>query len=159
MKIAVIVHSKTGTSLKLGNMFAETLRKKGHSVDVVELKTDPPVSSGTVRNHPDFSITNLPDGGKYDALIVGGPVWAFSASPVVYEAAKGLKDVSGKKVLPYVCMGLPRESMGGKQAIALLSKTLAEKGANVLPGKIVPGLFHNREKLMENAASDITSLF
>ena len=49
--------------------------------------------------------------------------------------------------------------MGGKQAIALLSKTLAGKGANVLPGKIVPGLFHDREKLMEKAASDIESLF
>ena len=105
MKIAVIVHSKTGITLKLGNMFAESLRKKGHIVDVVELKTEPPVNSGTAKNHPTFSITNLPDCKKYDALLVGGPVWAFSASPVIYEAVKGLKDVSGKKVVPFVSMG------------------------------------------------------
>jgi flavodoxin len=159
MKIAVIVHSKTGTTLKLGNMFAESLRKKGHLVDVVELKTDPPVNSGTVRNHPKFSITNLPEGGKYDALLVGGPVWAFSASPVAYEAVKGLKDITGKKAMAFVSMGFPHENMGGKQAIDLLSKTLIEKGANVLPGKIIPGLFHNKEKTMEKAVSEVASLF
>jgi NAD(P)H dehydrogenase (quinone) len=159
MNIAVIVHSKTGTTLKLGNMYAENLRKKGHVVDVVELKTNKPVNSGTAGHHPDFSITNLPDPKKYDALLVGGPVWAFSASPVIYEAVKGLKDISGKKVLPFTCMGFPHESMGGKQAIDLLSKTLTEKGANVLPGKIIPGLFHNKEKTMEKAVSEVASLF
>jgi hypothetical protein len=78
---------------------------------------------------------------------------------VIYEAVKELMDLSGKKVLPFACMGFPHESMGGKQAIDLLSKALVEKGANVLPGKIVPGLFHNKEKLMENAVSEVASLF
>jgi flavodoxin len=159
MNIAVIVHSKTGTTLKLGNTFAESLRKKGHFVEVIELKTDPPVNSGSTRSHPKFSITNIPDPKKYDALLIGGPVWAFSASPVIYEAVKGLNDISGKKVLPFACMGFPHESMGGKQAIDLLSKILTEKGANVLTGKIVPGLFHNREKTMEKAVSEVASLF
>jgi hypothetical protein len=62
-------------------MFAGSLRKKGHSVDVVEIKTDPSVNSGSARSHPKFSITNIPDCKKYDALLIGGPVWAFSASP------------------------------------------------------------------------------
>jgi flavodoxin len=159
MNIAVIVHSKTGTTLKLGNMFAEKLMKKGHSVDIVELKTDPPVNSGSVRQPPKFSLTNLPDCKKYDALLVGGPVWAFSASPVIIAAIRELKDISGKNVLPFVTMGFPSGSMGGKQAIDLMTKTAAEKGVNVLPGMIIPGLFHNREKLMEKASSEILTLF
>jgi hypothetical protein len=60
---------------------------------------------------------------------------------VIYEAVKELTDVSGKKVLPFVCMGVSsRIHMGGKQAIDLLSKALIEKGANVLPGKNSAGL-------------------
>lgn len=157
MNIGIIVHSKTGTTLKLGNLFTEKLRQKGHSVEVTELKTDPPVDSGTVRNHPPFSLTNLPDCHKYDALLVGGPVWAFSASPVIFEAVKALKDVSGKKVMPFATEGFPFTFAGGKQAIGLMSRILAEKGANVLPGKIVTSL--NREKMMEKAASEVASSF
>ena len=157
MNICVIVHSKTGNTLKLGNLFAEKLRQKGHSVDVTELRTDPPVDSGTVRHHPPFSVINLPDCSKYDALLVGGPVWAFSASPVIYEAVKALKDVSGKKVMPFATEGFPFTFAGGKQAIGLMSRILAEKGANVLPGKVVTS--RNREKMMEKAASEVASSF
>ncbi|MBN2251118.1 MAG: flavodoxin family protein [Candidatus Altiarchaeota archaeon] len=157
MKIAVIVYSKTGTTLKLAKLFKEKLEGKNHAVDLVELATDPDIISGTAKHHTPFSITNLPDAEGYDALLVGGPVWAFSASPVIYEAVGGLKNVSGKKVLPFVTQGFPFTFLGGKQAIGLMSKELTKKGADVLPGISVPGM--NREKRMKDAASDIDSIF
>jgi flavodoxin len=160
MNIAIIFHSKTGTTRKLANMFAEKLRNKGHIVDLIDLKTDPLVTSGTIKHHPKFSIVNPPDCKKYNAFLVGGPVWAFSASPVVYECIKTeLKGISGKRTIPFVTMGFPSESMGGNQAIELMSNALEEKGADLLKGIIIPKLFHNQEKLMEKAASDVVSLF
>jgi menaquinone-dependent protoporphyrinogen IX oxidase len=160
MNIAIIIHSKTGITRKLGNLLADKLRKKGHLVDMIDLRTDPPVSSGSVKHHPEFSIVNPPDCKKYNAFLVGGPVWAFSASPVIYECIKSeFKGISGKRAIPFVTMGFPLESMGGKQAIDLMINALEEKGADVLPGKIVPGLFHNRDEVMEKVASEIVSLF
>jgi flavodoxin len=154
MKIAVIVHSKTGTTLKAGNLFAGKLREKGHSADVIELKTDPPVNTGSTRSHPQFKITNLPDCKDYDAVLIGGPVWAFSASPVIYEAIKALEGVGGKKVVPFVTHGIPLAFMGGKQAIELMSKTASERGANVLEG-IMIGRSAMRPDNLDKAASEI----
>ena len=49
--------------------------------------------------------------------------------------------------------------MGGKQAIALLDKALTAAEAIVLPGVIIPKLFHNNQKLMDEAAQTIKEYF
>lgn len=157
MKICIILYSKTGNTLALGKLFEAKLKDKGHSVDLVELKTDPEIASGTAKHHPEFTITNLPDTSEYDALLVGGPVWAFSASPVIYEATKKLGDLSEKKVLPFFTMGFPLTFMGGKQAIGLITKELSKKGANVLPGKAVTS--RNIKKRMEEVSSEVALMF
>lgn len=159
MKIGIIFHSKTGTTLGFAHLIGGTLREEGHQVELVDLQTDAPVNFGSVRSTPPFKVTNLPDGSSYDALLVGGPVWAFSASPVIYAAVKELKNIKSKKVLSFVTMGLPLPGMGGKQAIALLDKELTAAGAIVLPGVIIPKMFHNFQKLMAEAAQKIKGYF
>ncbi|MGE5606712.1 MAG: flavodoxin family protein [Bacteroidota bacterium] len=159
MKIGIIFHSKTGTTLGFGHLIGGTLREGGHQVELVDLQTDAPVNFGSVRSAPPFKVTNLPDGSKYEALLVGGPVWAFSASPVIYAAVKELKNIKGKKVLPFVTMGFPLPGMGGKQAIALLDKELTAAGAIVLPGVIIPKMFHDYQKLMAETAQKIKEYF
>lgn len=159
MKIGIIFHSKTGTTLGFAHLIGGTLREGGHQVELIDLQTDAPVNLGSVRSAPTFKVTNLPDGSSYDALLVGGPVWAFSASPVIYAAVKELKNIKDKKVLSFVTMGFPWPGMGGKQAIALLNKELAAAGAIVLPGVIIPKMFHNYQKLMAEAAQNIKGYF
>lgn len=159
MKIGIIFHSKTGTTLGFGHLIGGMLREEGHQVELVDLQTDAPLNFGSVRSAPPFKVTNLPDGSKYDALLVGGPVWAFSASPVIYAAVKELKNIKGKKVLPFLTMGFPLLGMGGKQAIALLDKELTAAGAIVLPGVIIPKMFHDYQKLMAKMAQKIREYF
>ena len=106
----------------------------------------------------DFKITNLPNGKEYDALLVGCPVWAFAASPVLAVAVKNLKNIKGKFVLPFVTMGFPFKGWGGNQAISSLEKTLGEAGAKVLPGIIIPKMFHNFKKLMSDEAGKIPGM-
>lgn len=48
---------------------------------------------------------------------------------------------------------------GGKQAVALLDKELTAAGAIVLPGVIIPKMFHNYQKLMAEAAQNIKGYF
>ena len=159
MRIGIIVHSKTGITLGFGECIASKLRESGYTVDMVQLKTDVPVNAGSVRSAPKFTIVNMPDCKQFDALLVGGPVWALSASPVIFACIKALRDISGKKVLPFVTMGFPFASMGGKQAIAVMSSALAKAGATALPGIIIPHLFRDHNRLMEEAVSTIPSHF
>jgi NAD(P)H dehydrogenase (quinone) len=154
MKIGIIVHSKTGTTLRFAEFIKKELEKK-HSVDIIQLKTD---------QHVDFKkpgqkiqLVDMPNCTKYDTILAGGPVWAFSASPVIMEFIKNTQ-FKNKTFIPFVTMGFPSASMGGKQAIALMGKTAAEQGAKPLHGKVVQKLFHNQDMLMKNAAVDIANL-
>jgi len=155
MKIGIIVHSKTGTTRKFADRIADILKKDGHSTDLIQIETDVQVESGSVRSCKPFTITNLPDIKSYDILLLGGPVWGFSASPVIIACIKGLGDLTGKKVLPFVTMGFPFKFMGGKQAVALMSRNAAERKATILPGAIISKLFHDFERDMDTGAASI----
>lgn len=159
MNIGIIIHSKTGTTQRFGKLIAEKLKNCNHTVDIIELKTEVPINSGSVRQKQKITVLNIPDCTNYDAVLIGGPVWAFSASPVVITCMKELSGIRGKKLLPFVTMGFPFTFMGGLQAINLMSSTASDLGATVLTGQIVPKLFHNYELYMEKIASEIPSYF
>jgi len=159
MNIGVIVHTKTGTTLKFGSMAAQKLREAGHAVDVVILETNIPVDGRSLERNSKFSITNMPDCAKYDAVLIGGPVWAFSASPVIMKCIKELGNISGKKALPFATMGFPFTFMGGRRAIAMMGAEAKKKGAEILPGKVIPKMFRDQDTLMEKAASEIQACF
>ncbi len=153
MKIAVVVHSKTGNTWEFGGIIAETLKGKGHNVDVVRLETDVPVDTNP-RSKQVFKFTNLPDACRYDAVVAGGPVWGFSASPVIMQAIKEL-NLDGKRFLPFVTQGLPVAALGGKQAISAMNKTAEAAGAQTLAGK---SAHMKNRKAMEEAAAQIANL-
>jgi flavodoxin len=157
MNIAIIVHSKTGTTRRFADRIADRLKKEGHSIGVIQIETDVPIESGSVRSCKKFAITNLPDVKEYDALLLGGPVWGFSASPVIVSCINALGDLKGKKVIPFVTHGFPFRFMGGKQAIGLMNRNAVEKKATVLPGAIISKLFHDIEKDMDKAVDSIVS--
>jgi hypothetical protein len=125
----------------------------------VELRIDPPDWQGSSRADPDFRILNMPDGNKYDALLFGGPVWGFSASPVILKCIKGMEGLKGKKVLPFITQGFPFAGLGGKRALGQMVKEAAGKGADVLPGRSAQKMFHDMEKMMRKAASEVMLLF
>lgn len=159
LNICIIVHSETGTTLKFGNMIAEKLRMNGHAVDVVNLETNPRFSGVHMGKVQKFLITNIPDCSKYDILFIGSPVWAFSASPVIMDFIKSLGNITGKKVIPLATMGFPFAFMGGKRSLAMIGAEAAKKGAEILPGKVIPKMFRNPDALMEKYAMEISKFF
>ncbi|MDY6894451.1 MAG: hypothetical protein SVO01_03390 [Thermotogota bacterium] len=76
---------------------------------------------------------NLPDIKDYELILLGGPVWGFSASPIAIAALDKLGNLSEKKLLPFVTMGFPFPAMGGNRAISMMSDKAKELGATVLP--------------------------
>ena len=154
MNIGIIIHSGTGTTLKFGRMIAGKLTEKGHRVEVIHLKVDGVPRPGSA----DFKITNIPDCGQFDSILIGGPVIGFLASPVISKCLTNLKNISGKKILPFVTHFFPLNSMGGNQAIAQMRSAITFSGASALPGSIVPKMFHDQEKMMEQEAKKISEL-
>ncbi len=149
MNIAVIYHSVTGNTEKLARALAARLTRAGHAVTPVKLETDGPIKTGNFRQAMKFKVTNLPDLSGFEALCLGGPVWGFGPSPVTYQAIGQMPDLGGRKVLPFVTMGFPLKGMGGRGSLKHLRQALEKKNATVLPGIIVPRLFHNLEKEIE----------
>lgn len=154
MKIGIIVHSKTGRTLSLGELIAVKLRKQGHTATLHHLTIEPDIDAP---GKP-FNITNPPDIAPYDALLVGGPVWAFSASPVAIAYLKTLGDLKGKKLIPFATMGFPFTFMGGARALGQMRKAAAVTGAMVQPGVVVPTLLRDHAKLKETAADRAAAL-
>lgn len=157
MNTLILIHSHTGTTLRFAQIIADALKQKGLSADLIHLQADPPITVGSSMLKKEFAFTNLPDIKKYDLVLAGGPIWAFTVSPVILAAVRQLKDLHGKKLIPLVTMGFPFEVMGGKQGIAAISRQAAALGAEVLPGQIIPQLFHNPQKLMRASAAKIAA--
>lgn len=158
MRICVIVHSSTGTTMKFANVISEKLRINGHAVDIVELQTDVPVQTGTIRQPMTFNITNLPDISTYDTIFAGGPVWGFSISTVIYKCVTTFSDMKGKKFLPFVTMGFPLPGMGGIGACKLMSKVAKDLGADVLPGAVACKMLRNIDEMMVKEADKTVKL-
>jgi flavodoxin len=130
MKIGIFVHSQSGNTAKFGLAVTHTLREKGHDVSIELLR---PLGKVHPRvKHVDFRT--LPDPSEYEIVIFGGPIWAFSASPVLVSLLKQLTTLKGKKTLCFTTSGFPTAISGAKRGISRLSELCEGLGATVLPG-------------------------
>ncbi|MBN1306706.1 MAG: flavodoxin family protein [Chitinispirillaceae bacterium] len=133
MNIGIVVHSQSGYTAKVARLLGAEFSKKGHDPHTVLLRTTGKVAPGSTS----FEIRNAPEVDGYDCIILGAPVWAFRASPVIMKYLGGLGRLSGKKVLCFVTKGLPFLWTGGRQALAAMEGELALSDAAMLPGEII----------------------
>lgn len=134
MNTLILVHSKTGITMKLAEAIRTEAIRRGHQTTLLTLETDRGVKPQSIREPIGFHITNLPDPADFDLILIGGPVWAFSASPVAYQALAELPDLPGKRFAAFGSHGLPFRFMGANSAQKAMDKLAREKKALVLPG-------------------------
>jgi NAD(P)H dehydrogenase (quinone) len=143
MKIGVFVHSQSGNTARFGLAITHALREKNQDVDVELLRP-----LGKVRpraRHIEFRT--LPEIEEYDVLLFGGPIWAFSASPVLLSLFNRLPSLKGKKTLCFTTSALP-PSFSEKKAQNRMRDSLESLGATVLPGvSLFWGLWCGKKKL------------
>jgi flavodoxin len=148
MKIAIVLHSQSGHTAQFAKIIASKFTENGHETDTRLLRTSGHVSPGK----KNFELRDAPEIDQYDAALFGGPVWAFTASPVIMKYLSGLKNFKGKKAACFVTMGSPFLWMGGNQAVKAMNSKLESCGADVLKGEIVPYHFKaNKTKMTESA--------
>ncbi len=152
MHIGVIYYSVTGMTEEFASRIANGLIKEKHHVELIKIKTNIEVT-GPGRK---FNVLNAVDCSGFDFVLFGGPVWAFSACPVVLESIRISKGLSGKKFIPFATMGFPFIFLGGKHAIDQTGRVAKEMGAEVVQnGVVIPKLFHDYRKLMDRAVVGI----
>lgn len=155
MKIGIIIHTQSGHTAQFARAIAAKFNCNGHEAEIEMLRTVGQVSPGSKK----FTIKNSPSVEQYDAILFGGPVWAFSASPVIMAYLSQIEKIKNKKVLSFVTMGFPFAWMGGKQAIKALNQELDTSGGDVLSGEILQFLFRVDKKKMEQAVERIYEAF
>jgi len=149
VKILIVYHSESGHTKAFAEGILGKLTALGHIVNSIRLETAAPVKMKSVRESQTIDIVNLPDPQDYDALLFGGPVWAWGPSPVIIKAMHKMGKLTGKTCLPFATMGFT----GGKAALRYMSRELGTKGAKVLPGASCRHMLCNfAEEIEKNAA-------
>lgn len=151
MKIGIIIHTQSGHTAQFARAIAAKFNSVGHEAEIDLLRTVGQVSPGSKK----FSIKNAPSLEQYDAILFGGPVWAFKASPVIMALLRGVIKIKNKKVLSFVTMAFPFSWLGGKQAIKEMNQELDASGGIVLPGEILHFLLKPNAQKMEQAVQRI----
>jgi NAD(P)H dehydrogenase (quinone) len=149
VNIGIFVHSQSGHTSAMGMAITKAFRDKGHEVDIQLV-----MPAG--RAHPRMKRVELrdeiPDLSSYDAVLFGGPVWAFTASPVIRSFIKEIPSLKGKKALCFSTSGFPTAISGAQGGLKTLSVLLEEIEATVLEGEaFFWGLLGSKKKMEEAA--------
>ncbi len=152
-----MVHSVTGNTLKFAEKMKELLSSKGHEVSLVKLQTYPTLD-GKGKDPKEFKLTNLPDCSGYDAVLLGGPVWGFSPTPVAMKAIREMKGISGKVFMPFTSQSFPLAFLGGNRTLRVMGKEAHKRGARTVQGVSVQTMFHKLEVEVGKKASKVPGL-
>lgn len=154
MKIGIVVHTSSGHTLAFARAIEAKLKSNGHEVEILGLRTIGAVSPGS---RSKFELKNPPELDAFEFLLIGGPVWAFKASPVVMKYLAQTGNLKGKKALPFVTMGLPFRFTGGERALRMMSEELEMSGADVLPGVMLHYMFKVDQNKLDKAVERVSS--
>ena len=145
MNVGIFVHSQSGYTAKVAQLLGAAFKERGDDTDTILLRTAGKVAPRSTS----FEIRNPPETDGYDVVILGGPVWAFSASPVIMKYLGQLGRLTGKKVLCFVTKGLPFLWTGGTQALNAMHEKLALSDATLLSGEIIWAPAHRSEAKLQ----------
>ena len=133
MKIGIVVYSQTEHTYSVAEKLQEKLQEEGKEVEIERV-----VPSGEV--HPgskDIKFETLPDVEKYDALIFGSPVHAFSLAPAMKAYLEQIPSLQNKSIALFVTKGAPFNWTGGNQAINKMKKICQSNGGTIVGTDIV----------------------
>src|SRR5512137_1677183 len=131
MKTSIIYYSFSGITRGI----AEKIQK-GCGGDFVEVKSKEHYSKLTaytkgayraMKGECDPIEPETIDVSASDLIVIGTPVWAFKATPVINAAVAALKGCDGKKAVIFATCG-----GSAKDTLPILKKALEGKGATVV---------------------------
>lgn len=145
MKIGIVVHSQTGNTCEVAQKLREKLSASNNEVEIQRVK----MVGGDKPQGKDIKIENPPDVGKYDALIFGAPVHAFSLAPAMKVYMEQVASLQDKKVACFVTKAMRFNWTGGTRAVGQMKGICLDKGAVISGTGIVVWNKQRDEKIAE----------
>lgn len=133
MKIGIFVYSESGNTEAVARKVLESIPAVEHQVKM-ELIT---VKGELKPGETNIDFENKPDPGKYDYLVFGAPVQAFSLAVVMSSYINQLDTLKDKEIFCFVTKALPFDWTGGNRAVKQMEKICAQKGAKVSGSGII----------------------
>ncbi|MCX7704262.1 MAG: NAD(P)H-dependent oxidoreductase [Planctomycetota bacterium] len=160
MRILLVFYSRTGTTRKTAEVLANELRLKGQDVVVEEL-SDKKKREGifgwlgaskdaTLRRKTEIEPLKA-EVENFDLVVVGTPVWAFTATPAVCAFLERYREKI-KKVAFFCTM----RSSGSKGAFKKMRKVLGKEPVSTLP--LLEKIVHDSESFVEQVKGFIETL-
>lgn len=128
MNIGIIIYSRTGNTLSVGERIRESLLTGGHEVHlerVTAINEDPNTTKEKIK------LKSVPDIALYDYVIIGAPVQGFSLSPIMKTYLDQIHQLQGKKVACFVTQHFPKPWMGGSRALKQMVSIISQKSGKV----------------------------
>jgi len=133
MKIGIVVYSQTEHTYSVAQKLQEKLQEEEKEVEIKRI-----VPAGEVHHgSKDIKFETLLDVKKYDALIFGSPVHAFSLAPAMKAYLVQIPSLQNKKIAAFVTKGLPFNWTGGNKAIDKMKDICQSKGGNIVGTEVV----------------------
>ena len=155
MNIGIIIYSQTGNTNSVALKLKEKLSEAGHSVGIEQIE----ISGELGPRATNFQLKTKPDVDKYDALVFGAPVQAFSLSPVMKSYLSQVASLKSKKVSCFVTKHLPFYWTGGNQAMNKMKKICKSKDGTVCGSGMVIWSSKRREKKITDVVEKLSRLF
>lgn len=154
MNIGIIVYSQTGNTYSVAKKLEEKLAAAGHTVTLERIEVVGDVAPGQ-----SVQFKTLPDATKYDALVFGSPVQAFSLCQAMVGYLKQVAPLQGKQVALLVTQAFPYPWLGGNRAVRQMTRLCNAKGATVCGSGIVNWMKKRREQQIVEVVDQLSSLF
>jgi|LSQX01.2.fsa_nt_gb flavodoxin len=145
LKIAIIIHSKTGNTKSVGERIKEKLVARGHQVQLEEIVASNDEEMALAK----VILTKCPESKGYDGYVFGAPVRAFSLSPIMKAYLSKMQDLEGKPVYCFLTQHFRFRFLGGDNALKRFELALNEKSARILGTNIVNWKSKKRAQLIE----------
>jgi len=135
MKTCIIYHSYSGVTRGIAEKIKVTC-----GGDLVEVKPKDNYSKlsaysvGCFRARKESCDPVIPDPidvSSYDLIVIGTPVWAWKATPVINGAIAALKGCEGKKAVIFATCG-----SSAKETLPIMKSALEKKGVHI-SGEVV----------------------
>jgi flavodoxin len=133
VKIGIVVYSQTEHTYSVAQKLQEKFHEEGKEVEIERVVPEGEVHPGS----KDIKFETLPDVEKYDALIFGSPVHAFSLAPAMKAYLEQIPSLQNKKIAAFVTKGLPFNWTGGNKAIGKMKDICQSKGGSIIGTDVV----------------------
>ena len=150
VKVLIIYYSETGTTEKVANSLADTIKNTGITVDIEKITPKEAYNQETMQDvvkkqftdkiYPEINPVNK-NIADYNLIIIGTPAWfGQPAQPLIGYLQS--QDFTGKKVAIY-------STFGGNAGDVLKNTESYLKGATFLPGVTLKGEEVKADKYLE----------